>query len=125
MADPQARTLPMPELLELARHARLGAGPGAGVTVDFEAMHDLDQPLIVVRVPAEPAARPATSSPLDRLTPRELAVARLVADGLANKQIAARLGVTTGTIKDHIHNALEKTGLPNRAAVAAAVANAR
>jgi DNA-binding NarL/FixJ family response regulator len=105
----------------MAREANIGVGgePGAGVTVDFEATRELAGPMIVVRVPAR---REPRSSGLEGLTPRERQVARLVAEGMLNKQIAARLGVTTATVKDHVHNVLEKTGLQNRAAIAAAVA---
>jgi DNA-binding CsgD family transcriptional regulator len=116
MFSRQGAALPMRELVELAHHARIGA-TGAGVTVDFEATLELAEPMIVVRVPARGERGSAL---LNGLTPREREIAGLVAQGLLNKQIAARLGVTTGTVKDHIHNVLEKTGLPNRAAVAAA-----
>jgi DNA-binding NarL/FixJ family response regulator len=49
-------------------------------------------------------------------------VAGLVAGGLTNPQIAARLGVTAGTVKDHISSALRKLGVRSRAELAAAVA---
>ena len=106
--------VPMGELVELARDVRLEAG----LTIDFEASRELGQPMVVVRVPA-PAGQAAC---LDVLTPREQEVARLVADGLGNKQIARRLFISLATVKDHIHNILQKTGLPGRAAVAAAIA---
>jgi len=48
----------------------------------------------------------------------------LVAAGLANKQIALRLGITTATVKDHVHRILEKTELPSRTALAAAIMRA-
>jgi DNA-binding NarL/FixJ family response regulator len=38
------------------------------------------------------------------LSPREREVARLVAQGLANKEIARELGLSHGTVKLHIHN---------------------
>lgn len=53
------------------------------------------------------------------LTPRELEVLRLVADGLSNKEIAAKLFITEGTVKNHVHNALEKLQLENRTQAAA------
>jgi DNA-binding NarL/FixJ family response regulator len=55
----------------------------------------------------------------DALTTRELEVAGLVARGLTNKRIAAALGISVGTVKDHVHRILVKTGLETRAAVAA------
>jgi len=54
------------------------------------------------------------------LTPREREVAACVARGLPNREIAARLWLTTSMLKDHVHRILAKTGLPNRAALAAA-----
>lgn len=53
------------------------------------------------------------------LTRRELEVLRLVADGLSNKEIAATLFITEGTVKNHVHNALEKLQLENRTQAAA------
>lgn len=53
------------------------------------------------------------------LTPREQEVAALLAHGHANKQVAATLGISVATVKDHVHRILAKTGLPTRGAVAA------
>jgi two-component system, NarL family, nitrate/nitrite response regulator NarL len=53
------------------------------------------------------------------LTRRELEVLRLVADGLSNKEIATTLFITEGTVKNHVHNALEKLQLENRTQAAA------
>jgi two-component system nitrate/nitrite response regulator NarL len=53
------------------------------------------------------------------LTRRELEVLRLVAEGLSNKEIASKLFITEGTVKNHVHNALEKLQLENRAQAAA------
>ncbi len=48
------------------------------------------------------------------LTPRETEVLRLVARGLANKEIAEQLGTAAGTIKMHVQNILEKLGASDR-----------
>ncbi len=48
------------------------------------------------------------------LTPREAEVLTLVAHGLANKEIAARLGTASGTVKMHIQNILAKLGATDR-----------
>ena len=53
------------------------------------------------------------------LTRRELEVLQLVADGLSNKEIATSLFITEGTVKNHVHNALEKLQLENRTQAAA------
>ena len=76
-------------------------------------------PLVIFRVPIGPRPSPALAA----LTPREFEVAGLVAAGLANKEIAARLGVKTSTAKEHVHRILVKTELPNRAAIANAYVN--
>ncbi|MBK8916063.1 MAG: helix-turn-helix transcriptional regulator [Phycisphaerales bacterium] len=57
---------------------------------------------------------------LSMLSRREIEIAGCVAEGLSNKQIAARLHIALSTVKDHMHRILVKTGVPNRAAVAAA-----
>jgi two-component system, NarL family, nitrate/nitrite response regulator NarL len=48
------------------------------------------------------------------LTRRELEIMQLVADGLSNKEIGVKLSITEGTVKNHVHNALEKLQLENR-----------
>ncbi len=53
------------------------------------------------------------------ITRRELEILRLVADGLSNKEIGTKLCITEGTVKNHVHNALEKLGLENRIQAAA------
>lgn len=58
-------------------------------------------------------------SQLARLSPRELDVTRLVVAGLNNKDIAARLELSIGTIKIHLHNIYEKLGIRSRLQLAA------
>jgi DNA-binding NarL/FixJ family response regulator len=48
------------------------------------------------------------------LTPRELQVVSLVADGLSNKQIARRLSLSLYTVKNHVHNVVEKLQVESR-----------
>jgi predicted ATPase/DNA-binding CsgD family transcriptional regulator len=52
------------------------------------------------------------------LTTRQLEVARLVADGLTNAQIAARLHLSERTVENHVFNALGALGLHNRVQLA-------
>jgi two-component system nitrate/nitrite response regulator NarL len=53
------------------------------------------------------------------VTRRELEILQLVAEGLSNKEIGKRLSITEGTVKNHVHNALEKLGMENRIQAAA------
>jgi DNA-binding NarL/FixJ family response regulator len=53
------------------------------------------------------------------LTARELEVLQLVAKGLGNTEIAARLFIVEGTVKNHLHNILEKLHVANRVQAAA------
>ena len=48
------------------------------------------------------------------LTPRELEIARLVARGLSNKEIAQMLGTSPGTVKYQVHWVLLKLGVSKR-----------
>ena len=67
------------------------------------------------------ASRTACSSSTNSLTPRELEIASLVSDGLSNKEIARDLRIGPATVKNHIHNILDKLGVRRRAAIASRV----
>ena len=54
----------------------------------------------------------------DGLSLREREVAELVAMGLSNKEIAARLHLSVRTVESHVRHALTKTGLVNRTQLA-------
>ena len=66
---------------------------------------------------AKPAASPAgAAGPLGK---REAEVARLVADGLTNKQIGTRLFISERTVDSHVRSILNKLGFGSRAQIAA------
>lgn len=86
------------------------AAPGLAVTMEAQDGH-----VLAVVSPA-PGSAPAFAA----LTAREREVAALLADGRSNGEVAEALVITVGTVKDHVHSILGKTGLRTRAAVAAA-----
>jgi DNA-binding NarL/FixJ family response regulator len=53
-------------------------------------------------------------SPAEQLTAREAEVLRLLAEGLGNKDIAEKLGISEHTIKFHIRSILGKLGAASR-----------
>jgi DNA-binding NarL/FixJ family response regulator len=57
---------------------------------------------------------PAEDPRIAQLNTRERQVLELIADGLTNRQIGARLGVTEKTIKNYVSNLLAKLGLQSR-----------
>ncbi len=71
-----------------------------------------------VLVPAEPPTTPFTLNQpqLDALgiTPRELEILTLIAQGLSNREIATRLFVSENTIKTHCSRAFDKLGARRR-----------
>ena len=70
---------------------------------------------LVVRLAALASGRRAAErAKNNKLTPREIEILGLVADGLTNKEIAAQLHVEEQTIKNHIHNILERLNLRRR-----------
>ena len=54
------------------------------------------------------------TAPVPRLTERELEVLKLVARGMANKDIARELFISENTVKNHVRNILEKLQLHSR-----------
>ena len=75
-------------------------------------------------VPIDPrvagALLPSTggTGAVDGLSPRETEVLRLVAQGLANKQIARALGITERTVKAHLGRVFREIGVLDRTSAA-------
>jgi NarL family two-component system response regulator LiaR len=72
----------------------------------------------IIRLFAEPGAPESPSVGGDRLTQRERDVLELVTEGLRNKEIAARLGISENTVKFHLRNILEKLHAVSRTELA-------
>ena len=64
------------------------------------------------------AAELGKRGPYAALTPRERQLAALVAQGLRNREIAARLGITEGTVKVYLHGLYDKLGVASRTELA-------
>jgi NarL family two-component system response regulator LiaR len=78
---------------------------GGGAYFDPRIAH------VVLRRLGAPSLAPAADSPL---TPRELDVLRLIADGVGNAEIGERLFIGLGTVKGHIRDILEKLSAADR-----------
>ncbi|NKY40611.1 helix-turn-helix transcriptional regulator [Cellulomonas septica] len=65
-----------------------------------------------------PGGPAAAASPADRLSARERQVLRLVAQGMANKQVARALGISERTVKVHVGNVFRQIGVGDRTSAA-------
>jgi DNA-binding NarL/FixJ family response regulator len=74
----------------------------------------------ITLLPSAPAPGPERPGfgDLPGLTPREMEVLRLVADGLSDKEIGARLTISPQTVAKHVGSLLRKLGAPSRTAAA-------
>jgi DNA-binding NarL/FixJ family response regulator len=81
----------------------------AGIRAALEGGSPLDPRAARVLVDARREQEPARE-----LSPREAEVLRLVADGLANKQIARRLGIAERTVKAHLTSVFQQLGVTDR-----------
>ena len=103
------KSAPPSDLLDAVREAAAGGAPFSRQVLDR---------LVRRAVGARPEPVP------DDLTPREREVLTLVAAGLTNQEIAARLHVGVTTVKTHVAALLTKTGCPNRIRLAVFAARA-
>lgn len=68
---------------------------------------------------APSSAKPETpgQSVAQRLTQRELMVGSMIADGLTDKEIARKLGISSHTVREHCRRACAKLGITKRSAL--------
>src|SRR5262249_54425801 len=121
-------------VLAQAREAAVTALGAARFEAGFQAgqrLHRTAAPRLVLGAPAPGgegagAARGAagTAAAAGLLAKREADVARLVAEGLTNKQIGARLFISERTVDSHVRSILNKLGVNSRAQIAAWIASA-
>ena len=126
VVDWPQRDLPSdgPEFASLIPGARLVTRTGKSLwwfDPDMDSLIDLIREFVLEHTaPQTAASSPATpapsaaASPAANLSPRELEVLRLIADGKSNPQIAEALVIAPGTVGRHVSNLLAKTGLKNR-----------
>jgi DNA-binding NarL/FixJ family response regulator len=66
----------------------------------------------------QPAQRLRSESTSQSLTTQQMVVARLIADGLSNRQIAERLTIAPGTVANHVRHIMVRLGVDNRVQIA-------
>jgi pimeloyl-ACP methyl ester carboxylesterase/DNA-binding CsgD family transcriptional regulator len=110
------------ELAHALPNSRLEMLPGASASLFFEDGDQVVDRLIeFVEDPA--ATHPITATAIgrvrargsDTLSPREIEVLRLLANGETNSQIAARLGISINTVERHVANTYRKIDARGRA----------
>ncbi|MEU4668740.1 LuxR family transcriptional regulator [Amycolatopsis sp. NPDC023774] len=97
----------------LIGRARQLTGDDDAAEVDFATARE-----VLHRLGAGISTPPAPPTSQTSLTERELQVLALVAEGLSNRQIAARLVISEHTVRRHLQNVFAKLGVPSRAAAA-------
>jgi predicted ATPase/class 3 adenylate cyclase/DNA-binding CsgD family transcriptional regulator len=95
-----------------ARHQTAGSALDAGAAV-AEALERIEALAALSSVDASVS----DVDPSD-LTPRQVEVAKLVAQGFTNKQIAQRLGISRFTAETHVRNILDRLGAASRSEIA-------
>ena len=112
---------PLPQSLEQAKVSAVAALGSAKFEAEFEAGKRLGRDAAVRLALGESSpAKVAASEGVDTgpLAKRELEVARLIATGLSNKEIASRLFISDRTVASHVGNILNKLGVNSRSQVA-------
>ena len=72
--------------------------------------------------PLDGVVEPDSTSEVERLSPREREIARLIGQGRSNRQIAEMLVLSVKTVESHVKNVFTKLQVGTRAEIAAWVA---
>ena len=72
---------------------------------------------------AEPEVKKSTAPGFDKLSPRQVEVASLIAKGQTNFQISSELGISENTVKLYVTQILSATNMPNRTRLALMLGN--
>jgi DNA-binding NarL/FixJ family response regulator len=117
------------EVVRGALAAALRASPEFEVVASGAAVADVAADAELIIVARETRSRLPVRGVLDHdtasappLTQREREILALLADGLANKQIAARLGISTNTVKTHLELLFDKLDVSSRTEAVTAAA---
>lgn len=130
-SNPRAVALVLTSHTDRVLQARALAEGAAGVVHKSADVTDIatairrlhaGEPLVSPRVVADAVAlaaadrrqRDADAHLLGQLTPREQDVLQTLAEGLADKEIATRLGIGAGTVRTHVNAILTKLGVSSR-----------
>lgn len=95
------------EMAQLRAGYTIGIGPDAVLELDFGQAREV----------ATNTCTPASASTDPPLPARELDIARLVAEGLTNREVADRLGIKPKTVGSHLDNMYARLGISSRAAL--------
>jgi predicted ATPase/DNA-binding CsgD family transcriptional regulator len=110
--------------VEMAQESAIGALGETRYRAEWEAGRRLGRDAAVSLALGEPVAAAAEPHRRDgALAKREDDVARLVAEGMSNKQIAGRLFISERTVDSHVRSILNKLGFNSRAQIAAWMAS--
>ena len=113
-------------LLANAKQSAIAALGASRFESEFKAGTRLSRRAAIALALGEPAHLATAGSNQEGAGPlgkREAEVARLVADGLSNKQIGARLFISERTVDSHVRSILNKLGFNSRAQIAAWMAS--
>jgi predicted ATPase/DNA-binding SARP family transcriptional activator/DNA-binding CsgD family transcriptional regulator len=93
---------------------------GGAMTLEDAVAYAVSTPVDEPEYAGDAFSLPSTEE-LASLSPREREIASLVSEGLTNRRISDRLGISQRTVDTHVGNILRKLGLTSRARLAACI----